>query len=102
MLKLFMSYLIDRSQAVVIDKVTSDSFPLPQGIPQGLIKGPLVHISAHKGIQHIIYADDTQVYLTMKSSEQLDSVKGKKRKKKLEVLPMYVLELSPNKLMVSD
>jgi hypothetical protein len=37
--------------------------------------GPLSDvIGAHKGVQHIIYADDTQVYLVMKSSQHLDAV----------------------------
>ncbi|XP_072022511.1 uncharacterized protein [Amphiura filiformis] len=68
----FMSYLQDRVQAVVLDKVLSDTFPLPWGTPQGSVKGPLDFIlytgplsdviSAHSGIQHVIYADDTQVY----------------------------------------
>ena len=106
-LKWFMSYLKDRSQAVVIDKVTSDSFPLPWGTPQGSVKGPLDFImytgplsdviSAHKGIQHIIYADDAQVYLVMKSSELLDAVK------KLEecVADVRAWAIS-NKLMLND
>jgi hypothetical protein len=83
-LKWFKSYLKDRSQAVVIDKVISDTFSLPWGTPQGSVKGPLDFImytgplsdviGAHKGVQHIIYADDTQVYLVMKSSEHLNAV----------------------------
>ena len=74
----FKSYLKDRSHAVVIDKVISDSFPLPWGTLQGSVKGlldfvmymgPLSDvISAHKGIHYVIYADDTQVYLVMKAS----------------------------------
>ena len=80
----FKSYLKDRSHAVVIDNVVSDSFPLPWGTPQGSVKGPLDFvmytgplsdvISAHKEIHHVIYADDTQVYLVMKYSKQTDAV----------------------------
>ena len=60
--------------------------------------GPLSDIiSAHKGIQHIIYADDMQVYLVMKSSEQLDAVK------KLEVCVADVRAWAvTNKLMLND
>ena len=60
--------------------------------------GPLSDvISAHKGIQHIIYADDTQVYLVMKSSEQLDAVK--KREECVADVRAWAIA---NKLMLND
>ena len=107
MINWFMSYLKDRSQAVVIDKTVSDSFPLPWGTPQGSVKGPLDFvmytgpvsdvITAHKGIDHAIYADDTQVYLVMRSFEQMDAVK------KLEECVADVRAWAiANKLMLND
>ena len=52
-------------------------FPLRWGVPQGSAVGPLLFtlytgppcdmISAHHGIQHAMYADDTQLYLVMRA-----------------------------------
>ena len=76
-LKWCVSYLDSRKQAIVIGDSISDAFPLPWGVPQGSVKGPFDFImysaplsnviNAHHDIHHVIYADDTQLYLTMES-----------------------------------
>ena len=76
-LRWFRSYLTNRSQAVVVNGKLSDTHILPCGTPQGSVKGPLDFIlytgplsdviDAHSGIMHMIYADDTQLYLVLQS-----------------------------------
>ena len=84
-LKWCISYLNNRKQAVVINDAVSDWFPMPWGVPQGSVKGPLDFIlytaplsdiiDSH-GIQHVIYADDTQIFLTINSSNRTNAVKS--------------------------
>ena len=74
-LRWFKSYLTNRSQAVVVNDRLSDIHILPCATPQGSVKGPLDFIlytgplsdviGAHSGIMHMIYADDTQLYLVL-------------------------------------
>ena len=74
----------NRAQAVTIGDTISDTFPLEWGVPQGSVKGPLDFvlytgplsdiINSHPGIQHIIYADDTQLYIILKPSEHLQGI----------------------------
>ena len=102
-----VSYLENRVQAVVVEGNISDEFPLPWGVPQGSVKGPLDFvlytgplsdvISAHEGIQHIIYADDTQLYLILKPSEHSQGIS------KLEACIADVRSWAiHNKLMLND
>ena len=67
------SYLLERSQAVLVNDATSKNSPLLHGVPQGSCVGPiafLVYINAMYDIilSHNIsvaaYADDTQLYLS--------------------------------------
>jgi hypothetical protein len=77
-LKWCISYLEHRKQAVVIDDTISDPTTLLCGTPQGSVKGPLDFIlytgplsdiiNSHSGVNHMIYADDTQLYLIMESN----------------------------------
>ena len=75
-----------RSQAVVVNDRLSDIHTLPCGTPQGSVKGPLDFIlytgplslsdviGAHGGIVHMIYADDTQLYLVLQSSKTSEAI----------------------------
>ena len=71
-LNLIASYLHDRKQYVVNGKMSSDIVDIPAfGVPQGSILGPLLFLlyinDLQKSIQtckHILYADDTTLYLT--------------------------------------
>ena len=68
----------DRTQSVCVRNVESDSLPLVHGVPQGSVAGPLLFtlysaplqdiINAH-GISNVVYADDTQLYLTFEPEE---------------------------------
>ena len=75
----FRSYLTNRKQYVVIDKDKSDCAQITCGVPQGSILGPLlflVYINdlnyASKILQTIMFADDTNLFLTGKSLDDLE------------------------------
>ena len=63
----------------------SAAFPLICGVPQGSVIGPLLFllyssplsmvIDSHPGIHHAMYADDTQVYITLKPNEKKEAVR---------------------------
>ena len=69
------SYLVNRKQIIIVNGEVSEEFPLHYGVPQGSVMGPLAFalyagplgdvISSHRGVNHMIYADDTQLYITM-------------------------------------
>ena len=74
----FRSYLTNRKQYVVIDKYNSDCAQITCGVPQGSILGPLLFLVcindlnyASKILQTIMFADDTNLFLTGKSLHAL-------------------------------
>ena len=79
----FSSYLLNRTQSVLISNVNSDSHNLWCGVPQGSVAGPLEFIlfsaplqdviSAH-GVSCMCYADDTQLYLTFDPADSATAV----------------------------
>ena len=81
----FSFYLSGREQRVLIQGTSSDPSPLLWGVPQGSVVGPVLFICyttpvqdlihAH-GFSTMIYADDTQLYISMKSSNR-DQMMGK-------------------------
>ena len=78
------SYLHNRSQRVIINDTPSVTFPLICGVPQGSVIGPLLFvlytsplskvIDSHRGIHHAMYADDTQIYITLKPNGKDEAV----------------------------
>ena len=78
-LRLIRSYFSDRTQRVQIDGIMSDFASLLCGVPQGSVLGsmkfclyllPLGAIRRH----HNIYADDTQLYISFKCKDPLESL----------------------------
>ena len=102
----FASYISNRSQEVVIDDEASDPQRLEQGVPQGSVVGPLGFamysgpmqdiIAAH-GLNCMIYADDTQMYITSPASE---------RQIQLQKLELCIKDIRAwsveNKLLLND
>ena len=76
-LQWFTSYLIDRPQRIVLDKFSSQPRRLSCGVPQGSVLGPVLFslyiapledvIMAH-GLNAMMYADDSQLYIIMRQS----------------------------------
>ena len=73
-LEWFQSYLKLRTQSVSIHDSMSDDCHLQFGVPQGSVLGPLVFVLYTKpigiiakkyGVQYHLYADDTQLYVSL-------------------------------------
>ena len=71
----FKSHLSDRVQSVHINDCTSPACPLTCGVPQGSVLGPqlfsiyaapLSKIIRNNNLMSHLYADDTQIYITVK------------------------------------
>ena len=72
-LKLFESYLDNRTQYVCIDNISSSTSPIHNGVPQGSILGPLLFLIyvndmavSSKLFNFIMYADDTTLLSTLR------------------------------------
>ena len=82
-LKWLRSYLTQRQQFVSVDGYESDPQMVRWGVPQGSVLGPLLFneyispvediILAH-GLSVLLYADDTQLYISLKPT-QIDEIK---------------------------
>ena len=73
----FRSYLVNRSQRVVIENVTSNSFDMKYGVLQGSCLGSLLFILYTSKLLDVIhhhlptahcFADDTELYLAFNPS----------------------------------
>ena len=76
-INLIASYLLGRSQKVVVGDAKSPSAPLSCGVPQGSILGPILFtlyttplwkICTKHSVTYHLYADDQQLYLAFKPS----------------------------------
>ena len=76
---LYLNYLCEREQSVVLDGVKSSLKPVLSGVPQGSILGPILFVlfiyDLHEGIStdtHIaLYADDTKLWRSIKNEEDI-------------------------------
>ena len=99
------SYLIGRSQTVVLNGNNSDELPVSSGVPQGSVLGPILLLLYINNLpdslqsQVRLFADDTAVYLTVEG--QADS---KKLQEDLNVLQDWEqewdMEFNPSKCQV--
>ena len=82
-LRLIRSYFCDRTQRVQIDVIMSDFASLLCGVPQGSVLGPMKFclyllppgaILRHHNICYHIFVDDTQLYISFKCKDPLESL----------------------------
>ena len=86
----FKSYLLKRSQHVVVDGVKSQSGYIQYGVPQGSVLGPLLFliyindiINSSKLFSYSLFADDTSLLLSHKNIVTLMTVANDEIKKLL-------------------
>ena len=79
----FTSYLSDRCQLVKNQDYISNADYIYFGLPQGsvlapilftLYTAPLSRVIARHDVEHHLYADDTQIYISLSGSEALESL----------------------------
>lgn len=74
----FISYLSNREQVVQIGSVKSKSVPMPHGVPQGSILGPILFLLYINDLplnitegKTVLFADDTNIILSDNKEENL-------------------------------
>ena len=100
------SYLSNRTQSIVINHTKSGPSDLVYGVPQGSVLGPLLfslyvapieEIICQHDLQSMIYADDTQMYLVARRTDQPSRVS------KLELCAKDIIQwMTNNKLMCNS
>ena len=81
----FKSYLTGRSQRIKLGNCLSSRSDLSFGVPQGSVLGPLLFtlyttplsslVSGH-AIPHHLYADDSQLYISLSSGDSVAALNG--------------------------
>ncbi|XP_070556586.1 uncharacterized protein [Ptychodera flava] len=76
----FRSYLNNRTQCVKVGSATSSSTHMKSGVPQGSVLGPILFtlytapledIIVQHGLNHMLYADDTQIYVVCNKPDEV-------------------------------
>lgn len=104
-LKLFESYLTDRTQAVRIDSTTSEFMPISFGVPQGSVLGPtlfLIYINdlcemELPNCKIVTFADDTAVIFHHKTWKEVETVANARLSVIADWLDINLLTLYINK-----
>ena len=82
-LRWFKSFLSDRYQSINISGTLSRPHHLPFGVPQGSVLGPVLfslyttslsQVIANRNLSHHLYADDTQVYISLSQPNVQESL----------------------------
>ena len=103
-LMLLRSYLLGRSQCVLVNQTVSDSVPLLYGVPQGSVLGPVLFtiytsslssLFQSHNVDYHFYADDTQIYL------KITNIEDAKRKIDLLILDIKIW-MTRRKLKLND
>src|SRR4029077_13009956 len=77
-LDLLSSYLSNRTQSVSINSCSTSPSPVPTGVPQGSVLGPLLftlytspisQLLKNSSVNYHLYADDTQLYISFLPSD---------------------------------
>ena len=81
--QIWFSYLKNRLQSIKIKETFSDKVTLSYGVPQGSVLGPVLltlyttplsAIISNFDINHHLYADDTQIYMSLSVSNAKESL----------------------------
>ena len=79
----FTSYLSNRCQPVKNHDYISKAAYISFGVPPGSVLGPILftlytallsHVIAEHDVEHNLYADDTQIYISLSGTEALESL----------------------------
>lgn len=103
-LKLFKSYLTDRTQSVYVNDTFSGVENILHGVPQGSVLGPLlflIYVNDFSNFmlpnQSVLFADDTSLVSTGKNLQMLSVNKDKALKLATEWFTVNQLKLNENK-----